>query len=140
VLKRVAAERYPELETDAALGRMGRENLEDDITQEPVRFAGLLVGKAYETWTDAPRAVMEREPWRALQLGMILLALLGLAALTVRRRFEAAVLGLVLAYMTAVGALLIASPRRELVVLPALAALAGVGAVACADSLARWRD
>ena len=140
LLGQVASERYPDLETDAALGRMGRENLEDDIVQEPIAFAGMLVDKAYETWTDAPRAVMEREPWRALQLGIVILALLGLVALAVRRRFEAVILGLVLAYMTAVGALLIASPRRELVVLPVLAALAGVGATACADSLARWRD
>jgi len=140
VLARVAAERYPELETDAALGRMGRKNLEDDIAEEPVAFAGMLIDKAYESWTDSARAVMEREPWRALQLGVILLALLDLAVLAVRRRFEAAILGLVLAYMTAVGALLIASPRRELVVLPVLAALAGAGATACADSLARWRD
>jgi 4-amino-4-deoxy-L-arabinose transferase-like glycosyltransferase len=140
VLDKVAAERYPGLETDAALGRMGRKNLEDDVTQEPVAFAGMLVDKAYESWTDSARAVMEREPWRVLQLGMIVLALLGLVAMAVQRRFEAAILGLVLVYMTAVGALLIASPRRELVVLPALAALAGVGATACADSLARWRD
>lgn len=140
VLGKVAAERYPGLETDAALGRMGRKNLEDDITQEPTAFASMLVDKAYESWTDSARAVMEREPWRVLQLGTIVLALLGLAVLAVRRRFEAAIFGLVLAYMTAVGALLIASPRRELVVLPLLAALAGVGATACADSLARWRD
>jgi Dolichyl-phosphate-mannose-protein mannosyltransferase len=135
VLSRIAAERYPDLETDAALARMGRENLEDDVTQEPVAFAGMLAGKAYETWTDAPRAVMEREPWRALQLGMVVLALLGLAVMAVRRSFEAAVLGLVLAYMTAVGALLIASPRRELVVLPVLAALAGAGAVSAYEWL-----
>jgi 4-amino-4-deoxy-L-arabinose transferase-like glycosyltransferase len=140
VLSRVAAERYPGLETDAALGRMGRKNLEDDVAQEPIAFAGMLVDKAYASWTDAPRAVMEGEPWRILQLGLIVLALLGLASLAIRRRFEAAILGLVLAYMTAVGALLISSPRRELVVLPILAALAGVGATACADSLARWRD
>jgi 4-amino-4-deoxy-L-arabinose transferase-like glycosyltransferase len=129
VLNRVAAERYPGLETDAALGRMGRKNLEDDITQEPVAFAGMLIDKAYESWTDSARAVMEREPWRVLQLGMILLALLGLVVLALRCRFEAVVLGLVLAYMTAVGALLIASPRRELVVLPVLAALAGTGTI-----------
>jgi len=128
-LSRVAAERYPGLETDAALGRMGRKNLENDIAQEPVAFAGMLVDKAYESWTDSARAVMEREPWRVLQLGTILLALLGLMVLALRRRFEAAILGLVLAYMTAVGALLIASPRRELVVLPVLAALAGTGTV-----------
>jgi 4-amino-4-deoxy-L-arabinose transferase-like glycosyltransferase len=129
VLSRVAAERYPGLETDAALSQMGRKNLGDDITQEPVRFAGMLVDKAYESWTDAARAVMEREPWRTLQLGVILLALLGLIVLALRRRFEAAILGLVLAYMTAVGALLIASPRRELVVLPLLAALTGAGTI-----------
>jgi 4-amino-4-deoxy-L-arabinose transferase-like glycosyltransferase len=135
VLSRVAAEHYPDLETDAALDRMGRKNLEDDITQEPIAFAGLLVDKAYESWTDTARAVMEREPWRALQLGVILLALLGLAVLAVRRRFEAVIFGLVLAYMTVVGALLIASPRRELVVLPALAALAGTGAVSAYEWL-----
>jgi hypothetical protein len=135
VLGKVAAERYPGLETDVALGRMGRKNLEDDITQEPVAFAGMLVGKAYESWTDSARAVMEREPWRALQLAVIVLALLGLVVLAVRRRFEAAILGLVLAYMTAVGALLIASPRRELVVLPILTALAGAGTVSAYEWL-----
>jgi 4-amino-4-deoxy-L-arabinose transferase-like glycosyltransferase len=140
VLNHVAAERYPSLETDAALARLGRENLENDITEEPLRFAGLLVGKAYETWIDAPREVMERQPWRALQLGILILALLGLGALAVRRRFEAVACGLVVAYMTAVGAFLIASPRRELVMLPLLTALAGVGVTACTDSLARWRS
>jgi 4-amino-4-deoxy-L-arabinose transferase-like glycosyltransferase len=129
VLNRVAAERYPGLETDAALGRLGRENLENGITEEPLRFAGLLTDKAYETWTDTPREVMERQPWRALQLGILAFALLGLGALALRRRFEAVAYGLVVAYMTAVGALLIASPRRELVMLPLLAALAGVGVI-----------
>lgn len=140
VLNRVAAERHPGLETDAALGRLARENLENDITEEPLRFAALLAGKAYETWLDTPREVMERQPWRALQLGILILALLGLGVLAVRRRFEAVACGLLVAYMTAVGALLIASPRRELVMLPLLTALAGVGATACTDSLARWRS
>ena len=31
---------YPGLETDAALGRLGRQNLEDGVTEEPLRFAG----------------------------------------------------------------------------------------------------
>ena len=130
VLARVAAERHPELETDAALGRLGREQLGDDLTEKPLRLAGLLIEKGYETWTDSARAVMERQPWRALQLGVCILALLGLAVLAAgRRRFEALILGLLLLFMTAIGALLIASPRRELVVLPPLAALAGVGVV-----------
>jgi 4-amino-4-deoxy-L-arabinose transferase-like glycosyltransferase len=138
VLARVAAERYPGMDTDAALGRLGREDLEDDVTEEPWRFAGMLVDKGYETWTEPARAVMRTEPWRALQLGVLVLALAGLAILAWRRRqFQALACGLVLLYMTAVGALLIASPRRELVVLPLLAALAGVAMAEGRDSLAR---
>ena len=52
VLARVAAERYPDLETDAALGRLGRSHLEYDLSEEPLRFAGMLVDKGYETWTE----------------------------------------------------------------------------------------
>jgi 4-amino-4-deoxy-L-arabinose transferase-like glycosyltransferase len=138
VLARVAAERHPDLETDAALGRLGRENLEDDITDEPVRFAGMLASKSYETWTDAARSVMLKEPWRALQLAIVLLSLAGLLVLALRRRiFEALIASLTLLYMTAIGALLIASPRRELVVLPLLVALAGAAVAAGRDSLAR---
>jgi 4-amino-4-deoxy-L-arabinose transferase-like glycosyltransferase len=125
VLDRVAKESYPELETDAALGRLGRERLEDDLTGEPLRFAGMLGSKSYDTWTDAARGVMLDEPWRALQLAVVVLALAGLAILTWRRRLEALVAGLVLICMTGFAALLISSPRRELVVLPLLAALAG---------------
>jgi hypothetical protein len=138
VLARIAADHYPGLETDAALGRLGRQNLEDDVTEEPSRFAGMLASKAYDTWTDAARSVMLRQPWRALQLALVVLALAALGVLAVRRRFDALVSGLVLLYMTAVGALLIASPRRELVVLPLLAALAGATVVE-AVRLARAR-
>jgi 4-amino-4-deoxy-L-arabinose transferase-like glycosyltransferase len=137
VLDRVAAESYPDLETDAALGRLGRQNLEDDVTEEPLRFAGMLASKSYDTWTDAARGVMLDQPWRALQLAVVLLALAGLAILAQRRRFEALVAGLVLLYMTGIAALLIASPRRELVVLPLLTALSGAALAVGRDSLAR---
>jgi 4-amino-4-deoxy-L-arabinose transferase-like glycosyltransferase len=126
LLERVAVESYPDLETDAALGRLGRRNLEDSVTEEPLRFAGMMARKSYDTWTDAARGVMLDQPWRTLQLAVVVLALAGVAILALRRRrFEALVAGLVLLYMTAIAALLIASPRRELVVLPLLAALAG---------------
>ena len=77
VLERVADESYPELETDAALGRLGRQNLEDGLTEEPLRFTGMMAGKAYETWTDAARGVMLDQPWRALQLAVVFLSLAG---------------------------------------------------------------
>ena len=125
VLERVAAESHPELETDAALGRLGRQNLEDGLTEEPLLFAGMMATKSYETWTDAARGVMLDQPWRTLQLAIVVLSLAGLAILVWRRRFEGLVMAIVLLYMTAIAALLISSPRRELVVLPLLTALAG---------------
>jgi 4-amino-4-deoxy-L-arabinose transferase-like glycosyltransferase len=138
VLDRVAAEAHPGLDTDEALGRLGRRHLEDDVTEEPLRFAGMLASKSYDTWTEAARSVMLRQPWRTVQLALVILSLAGLAILAFRRRFDALVAGVVLLYMTAVGALLIASPRRELVVLPLLAALAGACVVE-AVRLARAR-
>jgi hypothetical protein len=137
ILARVARENYPGLEIDAALGRLGRQNLEDDVSEEPLRFAGMLASKSYEAWTDAARRVMLEQPWRTLQLAIVVLALAGVGILLARRRFEGLVAGLVLLYMTAVAALLIASPRRELVVLPLLAALAGAALAVGRDSLAR---
>jgi 4-amino-4-deoxy-L-arabinose transferase-like glycosyltransferase len=138
LLEWVAAESYPDMETDAALSRLGRQNLEDGVTEEPLRFAGMMASKSYDAWTDAARGVMLDQPWRTLQLAIVLLALAGLAILALgRRRFEALVAGLVLLYMTAVAALLIASPRRELVVLPLLTALAGASAVEIARRLRR---
>jgi 4-amino-4-deoxy-L-arabinose transferase-like glycosyltransferase len=134
-LERVAAESHRELETDAALGRLGRQNLEDGLTEEPLRFAGMMATKSYETWTDAARGVMLDQPWRTLQLAIVVLSLAGLAILLWRRRFEGMVMAIVLLYMTAVAALLISSPRRELVVLPLLTALAGV----CVAEAARLR-
>jgi 4-amino-4-deoxy-L-arabinose transferase-like glycosyltransferase len=139
VLNEVASESYPNLSTDEALGRLGRQNLESNVANHPIRFTEMLTTKAFNTWTDTARASMQKPPWRALQLGVLAFALGGLVVLAARRRFEAAAAGVVLLYVTAIGALLIASPRRELVVLPLLAALAGVGATACRDSLARWR-
>jgi hypothetical protein len=138
VLARVAAERYPGLETGAALNRLGRSHLEYDLSEEPLRFAGMLVDKSYETWTEPARGVMREAPWRALQLAIVVLSLVGLAVLARRRRWlEALACGLVLLYVTAIGALLIASPRRELVVLPLLAALAALALAQARDSLAR---
>jgi hypothetical protein len=138
VLDRVAAEEEPGKETDAALGALGRSHLEYDLSEEPERFAEMLATKAWETWTEPPRAVMRSGLWRVLQLAMCALALAGLALLARRWRWlETFACGLVLLYMTAIGAFLIASPRRELVVVPLLAALAGVAVAEGRDSLAR---
>jgi hypothetical protein len=128
ILARLAAARYPELETDKALSRMGREQLWDDISEEPLEYAGFVATKIGRIWSHGPRDVMREPLWEALHWALFAFGLIGLAVLAWRRRWEALVLATVLLSITAISVLLVASPRRVLVMLPLVAALAGVGA------------
>lgn len=128
ILARLAAARYPELETDQALARMGKEQLWDDLRERPLEYAGFVAAKVWRVWSRGPRAVMREPLWRAFHLALAGLGLLGLALLTWRRRWEALVLATVFLGITALSALLVASPRRVLVLVPLVAALAGVAA------------
>src|SRR3984885_5407771 len=139
ILARLAAARYPDLEPDQALSRMGREQLDDDITEEPVEFAGFLATKVGRIWAHGPRDVMREPGWEALHWVLVALGLLGLGLLAWRRRWEALVLGTVFLAITALSALLVASPRRVLVMLPLVAALAGVAATWAWDQISPGR-
>jgi len=127
ILARLAAQRHPGLETDKALARMGREQLWDDITQEPAEYAGFVATKAWRIWSQGPREVMDRPGWKVFHWVLVALGLLGLIVLARQRRWEALLLVTVFVSITAISALLVASPRRVLVLLPLVAALAGVG-------------
>jgi len=146
ILAALAHQRYPGREADAALAKMGRERLWDDVSQEPVEYAGFLASKLWLIWGHGPRDVMHAPAWAVFHWLLIGLGLLGLGVLGYGRRWEAALLATVLLAATAIGLLLVASPRRALVTLPLLAALAGVGVAwvgsrlgrpAAADSLSR---
>lgn len=142
ILSRLAAARYPDLETDKALSRMGREQLWDAISEEPAQYAGFVATKVGRVWFHPAREVMRSAPWIVLQWALVLLGLLGLAVLALprgafvtpwvtkapRAPWQAAVLATVFLSITALSALLVASPRRALVMLPLVAPLAGVGA------------
>jgi 4-amino-4-deoxy-L-arabinose transferase-like glycosyltransferase len=128
ILTRLAAQRYPDLETDKALSRMGREQLWDDISEEPLEYAGFVAAKVGRIWSHGPRDVMREPVWEALHWALVAFGLLGLAVLAWRRRWEALLLATIFVSITALSALLVASPRRVLVMLPLVAALAGVGA------------
>jgi hypothetical protein len=128
ILARLAEREYPQLESDPALARMGREQLWDDVSEAPLEYAGFLAAKLWRVWGHGPRAVMREPGWELLHWALVGFGLLGLVLLVRARRREALVIGTVLLAITAVGLLLVASPRRVLVMLPLLAALAGVGA------------
>jgi hypothetical protein len=140
ILARLATQRYPGLPSDEALGRMGREQFWDDVTQKPTEYAGFVATKAWRIWARGPRNVMQRPGWELFHWALIALALLGLILLTwgrnafslyakdkALRRWEAVLFATVFASITTISALLVASPRRVLVMLPLVAALAGVG-------------
>jgi 4-amino-4-deoxy-L-arabinose transferase-like glycosyltransferase len=129
ILAVLAAHRFPGTPTDEALGRMGRERLWEDVSTEPVAYAGFLGSKLWLIWGHGPRDVMRQPVWAVLHWALLAFGLIGFAALAWRRRWEALLLAVVLISATAVGELLVATPRRALVTIPLLAALAGAGAV-----------
>lgn len=126
ILTRLAADRYPDLETDQALSKLGKEQLWDGVTEEPVDYAGFVATKVWRIWSQGPRDVMEEPVWKVLHWALVAFGLLGLAVLAWRRRWEALLLGTIFLAITALSALLVASPRRVLVLVPLLAALASV--------------
>jgi len=130
ILARLAAQRYPGVETDKALSRMGREQLWDDVSEEPLEYAGFAAKKVARIWLHGPRDVMREPGWEVFHWLLLCLGLVGLVVLAKQRRWEALLLATIFVAITAISALLVASPRRVLVLMPLVAALAGVGTVA----------
>lgn len=126
ILTRLATDRYPGMETDKALSKLGKEQLWDDVSEDPAEYAGFVAAKVGRIWSHGPRDVMREPVWEVLHWALVAVGLLGLAILTWRRRWEALLIGSILLAITAISALLVASPRRVLVLIPLLAALSAV--------------
>ena len=135
ILARLAHARYPGMESDQALTKLGKERLWDDVSDHPGEYAGFLAAKVGRIWFHPARDVMRGLPWALLQWALAILGIAGLALLAWRRRWEALLLATILLAITLIGALLVASPRRTLVLVPLLAALAATALSYLAASL-----
>ena len=136
LLNRVAA-KYPDLERDAALQRIGRENAERYLTEQPLDFAAMVGGKMWHMWHGSGAA--GRSTYGTIfQFAVLALGLVGLALLAVRRRYEALLIAGLLLGITVIGGLLLAGTRRNVTLMPLVMALAGV-TVAWAVQWARGR-
>jgi 4-amino-4-deoxy-L-arabinose transferase-like glycosyltransferase len=124
LLNRVAS-KYPGLERDAALQKIGRENAEHYLTHQPFDFAGMVAGKMWHMWHGSGAA--GRSTYGTLfQFTVLALGLAGLVLLAVRRRWEFLLLAALLAGITVVGGLLLAGTRRNVTLMPLVMALAGI--------------
>jgi hypothetical protein len=137
ILARLAADRYPRLETDRALSKLGKKQLWDGVSEEPVEYAGFVATKVWRIWSQGPRDVMQEPVWKVLHWALVAFGLLGLGVLAWLRRWEALLIGAIFLAITALSALLVASPRRVLVLIPLLASLVAVSGAWLRDSLSR---
>jgi 4-amino-4-deoxy-L-arabinose transferase-like glycosyltransferase len=136
LLNRVAA-KYPDLERDAALQKIGRGNAERYLTEQPLDFAAMVGGKMWHMWHGSGAA--GRSTYGTIfQFTVLALGLIGLALLAVRRRYEALLIAALLLGITVIGGLLLAGTRRNVTLMPLVMALAGV-TVAWAVQCARGR-
>ena len=107
------ARRYHDLPRDTALGKIGKQNLRDDITEHPLDYAAMLARKVGRMWGTGVGPAMDSLAGRVAQRLLLALALAGLGLLAWRRRWEAIAFAIPIATITAIGAVSLAANRRN---------------------------
>jgi hypothetical protein len=126
LLNRVAR-KYPGLERDAALAKIGRENFRKYVTERPGAYARMVVTKMWNVWRRGSGPTMGAAGWIVFHYAILAFAIVGLAVLALRRRWEAILLGVLIGGITVLGGLLLAIPRRNVPLMPLVLALAATG-------------
>jgi hypothetical protein len=132
------ARKYPDLERDAALARIGRENFRKYVSERPAAYGRMVATKMWNVWRRGSGPTMRAGGWIAFHYAVLALALVGLAVLAWRRRWEALVLATLIGGITVVGGLLLAVPRRNVPLMPLVLTLAAAGAVWLALAVGGW--
>ena len=125
LLDRVA-KRYPDMRRDAALGRIGRENFERYLTEQPAAYARMVLAKIGNMWDRGSTPAMSPDLMFVYHRVLLALAGIGLVAMALKRRWEVVVIGLLVLGITAVGGLTLAVPRRALPLMPMVLAFTAV--------------
>jgi len=116
----------PDLDRDAALGRLGKENFSKYFGENPVGYVGMSFRKIGRMWSSGVGEAMSSPLGRAIQILLVLAGLAGLVLLAWRRRWEAIAVGLPIATVTAVASLTLAPPRRNEILMTLVLPLAAV--------------
>ena len=121
------AEQYPELPRDEALGKIGKENLSDYLSEDPLEYLAMTARKVGRIWSSGVGEAMSSTVGRVIQIALVLAGLGGLLALGLRRRWwELVALATPIVLVTAVGAVSLAAPRRNEVLMTLVFPLAGL--------------
>jgi uncharacterized membrane protein len=123
------AKKYPHMERDAALARIGRENFKHYITTQPGAYARMVATKMWNIWRRGSGPTMRAAGWIVFHYAILAFALLGLAVLALQRRWEALLLAILIGGITLLGGLLLAVPRRNVPLMPLVFTLAATGGV-----------
>ena len=105
------ARKYPDLERDAALAKIGRENFRKYVTERG-RLRPMVATKMWNVWRRGSGPDDASGRLIAFHYAMLALAVVGLAVLAWRRRWEALVLATLIGGIV-LGGLLLAVPRRN---------------------------
>jgi hypothetical protein len=134
-------ERFPEMERDAALGKIGKENFSRYFGEDPLGYAGMTVRKVGRMWSSGVGSFMSTTLGRAIQIVLVALGVAGLVLLACRRRWwETLALAAPIVLVTAVGAATLAAPRRNEILMTLIFPLAGLALSAAASALSSARE
>lgn len=134
-------ERYPELERDAALGKIGKQNFSKYFNEHPLGYLGMTVRKVGRMWSSGVGSFMSTTLGRAIQIVLVALGVAGLVLLAWRRRWwETLCLAAPIALVTLVGAASLAAPRRNEILMTLIFPLAGLALSTAAAALSWGRE
>jgi 4-amino-4-deoxy-L-arabinose transferase-like glycosyltransferase len=138
---RVAAERYPDLPRDSALGKVGKENFSKFFGDDPLDYAAMTARKVGRMWSSGVGEAMSSGVGRAVQILVVGLGLAGFVLLGLRRRWwEIVAPATPIALVTAIGAVSLAAPRRNEVLMTLVFPLAALTLSSLAARLSSGRE
>ncbi len=134
--------RYPELERDSALGKIGKQNFSKYFGEHPLGYAAMTARKIGRMWSSGVGSFMSTTLGRAIQIVLVSLGIAGLVLLALRRRWwETLCLAAPIVLVTLVGAASLAAPRRNEILMTLIIPLAALALSSAASSLssgAKW--
>jgi hypothetical protein len=134
-------ESFPEMERDAALGKLGKEDFSKYFGEHPLGYVGMTVRKVGRMWSSGVGSFMSTTLGRAIQIVLVLLGVAGLVLLGFRRRWwETLALATPIVLVTVVGAASLAAPRRNEILMTLIFPLAALALSSAASAVSSSRE